>query len=504
MTIPQDPPVLPGLNAIGYGYDVLGRYADVKSCMQPLFDFGPNDAAVSVNENQYSYPSQSKLAVLPINQSNNDTVVGESRSEYTKSLDVDTKLSGDYGFFEASMEIDFSSQSVETNDTSFITVRWVSELWRMSLPPVPDKSLLLPSFLADLEGPEQLDPAALFTRYGTHYVSSCTVGGRADYSSSIATSTFSSIKTLTIAAQMSYDSIRGSISASNKTTYQTQIDTFNENSESRSNTQGGDNALGRDVLNGQSAFDVWADTIPTMPDMVDFNQSSLVEIWTLCSSPDRAEQLQAAYDPFMQYRLTYQMTNNLLPAGTDEGSGAHMDVALFRPGGLSDGYFWVGQYAQSSYGQPGNDAQLLIIQPSRPSAVALPTSWVQVWNDHGSDRSNDYSMWKPVPPTDYVALGHLVRFNIGDYNPPSGDEIAGFRCVHKTLATQVADVGTLIWNDQGSRATQDGAIWQIVPTDTSEAFSAGTFYTTQGYGTPQNPLNDMHCLLRNRCDPAGS
>lgn len=235
--------------------------------------------------------------------------------------------------------------------------------------------------------------------------------------------------------------------------------------------------------------------------MVDFDQNSLRPLWTLCQDTARRAELEAGYATFMAFRLTYQITTTLVPCGTDQGSGAHGDVAFFKPGGLSDDYYWVGQFAQNQYGSPVNGAALLIVQPNRASALARPVQFVPVWTDSGSGRSNDYSLWQPIPPTDYVALGYIARFNVSNYDPPSGAEIEGFRCVHKSLVTNGANTGPQIWNDAGTRARQDGAIWPIVPLDSTAGLASGTFLATDTHNQPQNPVHTVSCVRLDMCEP---
>lgn len=246
-------PILPGMDAIGYSYDVLGKFANIESCRQRVFYFGAPDREFTFNNKTYLYPDDANLQLLNIIQAQYELVAGEDRTKYVSSLNTVTKISGNYGFFEASLETDFSSEQTETNDIAFTTVRYVSKLWRMSLPTEIDRRFMTPDFLRDLEGPLALTPNDFFKRYGTHYVASFTVGGRADYNSTTSSTTFSSVQQLSVAAEMSYKSVNGNISAAEKIKYQTQIDTFNSNSISTSLTQGGEHQFRGECFEWSSA-----------------------------------------------------------------------------------------------------------------------------------------------------------------------------------------------------------------------------------------------------------
>lgn len=488
-----------GLNVIGCGYDIFGKYAEAGSCNENLFDIPEYmNSRFSFFGNEYSYPSN-YCTVEPINSSTDSMIYGRSIDDYTSALNTNTKLSGNYGFFSASVSTSFSQISRSESNVSYLTARWTSRLWQIELLDYDPSSnvgpRLTPAFANDLM---HMEPADLFIKYGTHYVAKAIIGGRADANSTVSNSVFSSTQQLQIAAQMSYDGLKGSLSAEDKTTYKTQIDTFNMNSMRTSYCVGGDSVLAKNIFKDPIEFQNWAATIIDQPQLCDFDSESLKGIWTLCTDPDRQSDLKKAYNKFSAYRLDYQMINVLEPCGTDQGSGAKRDVSFFRPqpGSLVQAnYFWVGHYAQSGYGNFNPDAGIVIIKPheDQANAVAPPTDWIEVWGDHGSGRANDYSLWAPVPPTDYVALGHLARFNVEDYNKPSGPEIDRFVCVHKSLVTE-AMLGEQVWTDQGSGSKDDGAIWRVIPADASAGVDGGTFYATKGgYDRPQAPPT-VYCL----------
>ncbi|WP_372396172.1 Vps62-related protein [Azospirillum sp. HJ39] len=497
--------VLPGLDRIGYGYNVFGKYADKESCTVNLFQQPDQlDGIFSFRGNEYVYP-KNFITVTSIDSSNDKYIYGKSVSEYTSSLNTETGLSGNYGFFSASISVDFDRATRTNTNNSFITVRWVNKLWQIDLPYdtlLPAlRPRLAPQFANDLM---QMSPDDLFITYGTHYVARAFIGGRADANSVISSTAFSDTQQLQIAATMSYAGLRGSLSVKDKTAYQTQIDTFNMKSMRTSSCVGGDSSLEENVLNEPDDFKAWSATILDQPELCDFDAKSLKGIWTLCSDPARRTALEAAYRKFTAYRLQYQMINTLEPCGNDQGSGAKGNVSFFRPQPASlvqEGYYWVGHYAQGSYGDLQPKAATMIIRPhdNQPGATAPPTGWVQVWGDHGSGRANDYSLWAPIPPTDYRALGHLARFNTSNYDAPSGAEVDRFVCVHKSLVTE-AVAGDPVWNDKGSGSAADGAIWRAIPADADAGVASGTFYATQGYGTPPQPLPTVYCLKTSAVD----
>jgi hypothetical protein len=141
----------------------------------------------------------------------------------------------------------------------------------------------------------------------------------------------------------------------------------------------------------------------------------------------------------------------------DSGSGAHMDVTIFRPNPSDTTYFIVGDYAQGNYSDPtGTSLTVKAINDDPKNPLLKPaTGFTQIWNDHGSGGHNDGSIWHPTAPDGYIALGDVC--NAG-YNTPN---IPNYMCIRKDLVTESAAT-TLIWNDSGSGAHLDVSLYQLM------------------------------------------
>ncbi|MCP4111816.1 MAG: Vps62-related protein [Desulfobacteraceae bacterium] len=102
----------------------------------------------------------------------------------------------------------------------------------------------------------------------------------------------------------------------------------------------------------------------------------------------------------------------------------------------------------------------------RSVALAPPVSYNQIWNDRDSGGEEDGSIWLPVPPEGYTAIGGVAQ--TGNEMP----KIENLRCVRTNLVT-IGSVGELIWDDKNSGATLDISIWQI---RSPGASTPGTFF----------------------------
>jgi hypothetical protein len=159
----------------------------------------------------------------------------------------------------------------------------------------------------------------------------------------------------------------------------------------------------------------------------------------------------------------------------DRGSGAEMDVSIFRPKSTEEGFYIVGDFAQSSYQDPLNSSvvvkQLNVESDDPFPLLTAPIDYRLVWNDKGSGGKHDGSIWFPVPPQGYVSLGWVAQ---SGYAKPS---IESYRCVRMDLC-RLSTIGAKLWSDKGSGADKDVTVYQIADN------AAGIFYAQPNYNQP--------------------
>jgi Vacuolar protein sorting-associated protein 62 len=153
--------------------------------------------------------------------------------------------------------------------------------------------------------------------------------------------------------------------------------------------------------------------------------------------------------------LIVSTTSNYGWLYNDQGSGAHMDVSIYRPQPSDSSYSILGDYAQGNYSGPTGNSLIVKAVNDDPANPLLkyPMGYAQVWNDHGSGGHNDGSIWFPVAPDGYRAIGFVC---VGGYDPPI---LANYACLRRDLTVD-AQAGSLIWNDQGSGAHMDVSLYQ--------------------------------------------
>ena len=154
--------------------------------------------------------------------------------------------------------------------------------------------------------------------------------------------------------------------------------------------------------------------------------------------------------------LLVSTTSNYVWIYSDKGSGAHMDVTIYKPNPTDSSWMILGHYAQGNYSSPTGNSVIVKAINDDPGSPLLknPTDFNEVWNDHGSGGDNDGSIWYPVPPDGYRSLGFVCQ---GGYNKPS---ISNYACVRKDMTAETP-VGAQIWNDSGSGAHMDVTVFQV-------------------------------------------
>lgn len=170
-------------------------------------------------------------------------------------------------------------------------------------------------------------------------------------------------------------------------------------------------------------------------------------------------------------------------------------AGFWRPTPAPDvlpGYFSLGDLAVSGDANINGARAAAVVCESgsrsvdsiKGNALSRPDDFERVWTDSGSGATTDASIWRPIPPAGYVALG-LVCSN--DPGKPSPNAV---RCVRADLVI-AATVSDLIWNDKGSGARQNFSAWDIDPPTAAAGeiyFAPGTFFGVQSHTKPATPL----------------
>lgn len=279
----------PGLDVVGFGYDVFGRYADMNS-KKPyrLFELKETRIEPIGTDRRYAVPEGINLE--PIVDHRTSEVEGSSVREYARSLSVNAGLGLNGFFFKASVETNINTSESGSTRRYYYTYMDSNIVWRVSLDTLNMdrlKSRLVPRVREDIN---KLSPGDLFAAYGTHYIAVAYLGGRADYTSTSVITEKISASDIRVAVKAEYKAISG----------HTEVNPAQKKALEESKTSStlrviGGNAQYVNDIRSYEQYVTWADGIMTRPTLCDFDGNSLRPIWELADSPGRKKQLEDAF-----------------------------------------------------------------------------------------------------------------------------------------------------------------------------------------------------------------
>ena len=163
---------------------------------------------------------------------------------------------------------------------------------------------------------------------------------------------------------------------------------------------------------------------------------------------------------------------------------------------MEPGWHFLGPAATNG----SNDAVGIIVKDnSSDGSILRPIGdWVKVWDDSGSRKSFEpvtHALWRGVPRYEdrdnYVVLG---GFFVHNNKKPAAGECAGMKAIHKDFL-KIAQAGREVWNDAGTGAKNDGAVWDISVAGSLDTINPGYFIPVPGHHLPPS---DTFGINRNK------
>ncbi|KAI1937526.1 hypothetical protein LOZ58_000215 [Ophidiomyces ophidiicola] len=191
--------------------------------------------------------------------------------------------------------------------------------------------------------------------------------------------------------------------------------------------------------------------------------------------------------------LLVTMTTRYAWRWDDSGSGGSTPGAFWHPVAQAAGALKpLGSVVFRAYADPsGTRASLLVGQAtssasaSAPPAVAAPTGYARLWVNENSGARRTGSLWRPVAPAGYVAVGDVAH---SAWDAPSTDLVWCLRA--DLVSAAAAFVEPAAWDSRGSGARDEVAVWRVEPHATSAVggpllpILADTFRAATGLAKP--------------------
>lgn len=409
--------VLPGVEAIGAGYNPFLRYASADSITVQIFDwYKAPSKEVTVAGQTYGVPE-----VVDVQAQSNYTyndATGNSINSYQTSLATSVNISGSYNYFSGSLNVEYSTQSLTQSENAFSRIQQSVTLWSLRLPTGADlRSLLREDFRSYLDALPCTDEAAqdLFDRYGSHFLTGIVMGGRAVLSSATNKLQVDRSYSLSETAKASYQSLTGQLSAEESVKYEQSVSSFDFNSESTQSVIGGTDPAS--AFDGKEGFDAWKASVAEAPDFIDFVSTiPMAEMWRLCATDEQAAFLENYFNTVWaparskSYQIYPDYLDELIAISGNSSNiqppTGYTKISYDLNHGAGGKYMYL-CYHLSSYQSQGTNKQCIAaVQVLDGKNAPAPAGWVKLPQDLNDGAGGDYIYlcYQPVAYDDEVAL----------------------------------------------------------------------------------------------------
>lgn len=147
--------------------------------------------------------------------------------------------------------------------------------------------------------------------------------------------------------------------------------------------------------------------------------------------------------------LQIKYTNDFAWRWNDDNTSGDHDVTWWHPTPPA-GWYALGSYVEIGYANINSEARVPMVivrdESMNGDKLAAPDSFRVLWTDANSNGTYDGSMWKPICPSGFVALGSVAQAGGA---PPPTDSV---RCVAEAHTIE-GTVGPWVWDDGGTGAT---------------------------------------------------
>lgn len=293
-----------GLEYLGKGYDIFGKYADPASVKERL---------LSINESDFI--SINKISVKDVEQ-----ISGSSIAEMSKQYSNKFGFGVNAFYFKGGLETEFGGQSSGTEKVFYSSINDISSQYQIKYDIEPKTEMDLLRKLVTGRAKQRLnsaevDPKTLFEIYGTHYLFNIVVGGSARYNTVTKVSESFNQQSIKVAVEAEYKIFSGKASHELSTSEKSIL----RNTTKKLYAVGGNSQFLNDI-NDKSAYNKWVSGISTNSVLCGLTDpNSLRPIWELCESPQRRKQIEDYYKnvhiknfplPFSDVSLKKEVINN--------------------------------------------------------------------------------------------------------------------------------------------------------------------------------------------------
>lgn len=275
-----------GRTKVGYGYNVL------------------NTSYIEPTGTEERYP----ILELPVNAVKMDSDIrteilvatGSSLSELSTDFNEVIGVKGKYELFNASVDVDYKKNTQTNKSYAYTKLMGLHCKMKHILKNGDEyQQYFTPQFKQDLEGEKALDAVGFFKRYGTHLITEISYGGRFEIDFMTEMTEEDTAENIKMDIKAAYDEL---ISANSTTEYTEKTKNIIKRSSLNFKCIGGDGTVITSLDGLNEKYNTWAKSLNNIEnqEICDIPnrqnlENSLVPFWKLCSSTQRANELEKMF-----------------------------------------------------------------------------------------------------------------------------------------------------------------------------------------------------------------
>lgn len=350
---------VPGLDAIGCGYNIFGPYAEKSGLKRQLFDI---DKMTLVDVQPYGgnvFQCWSIVNAVSLDKSVSSIVTGETTTKYSQNLSVKAGLKGNYAAFSAEVNVKYSKSKTTSMYSAWVHIFDTVKLWSLRL---NDMDNFRDYLKADaLNAIDTWPSDRLFDEFGVYFLTGIDMGGVHCYQSCVDMFQMTSMYQAEISAKAAF---AGSIGASGTldATTQESNEKFETNSAINIYSKGGDETKGSRSIIDQATYQAWKDSVSDNPGFIDFTEKTtkrpLTPIWELATGQRRLDLEKQAPDYIARISAESQNDNSI-----DQSSRKSVTYSITtytldeRAAGTKSGV-WIGLHGVDRFGVEHHTSEL--------------------------------------------------------------------------------------------------------------------------------------------------
>ncbi|RXM40671.1 hypothetical protein BOQ62_04985 [Chryseobacterium sp. CH21] len=287
-------------NALGFGYDATGRYANIESTRLQVID-----------TEKFNNLDPGHMDIKVGTEENFEYTFGTNSVEYSNELTLKAGFSASlFKLFTAEVKSSFGSTEAYKGSMSLANATKYIIQKRLKL--VSNNENLRNNYLSQnfIDDVNTLSPEALVNYYGTHVVTSAVLGAK--FSISYQTQTRSDKKTEALAAGFAANALSKLWSANIDYSYNSSEAKYNYNQKVNYRSVGGDGTqalIGEIVLDNTTPVKLninqWQSTCTLQnATLIDFGDTGLIPLYEFISDANKRAQVQSYITQYLQNNST--------------------------------------------------------------------------------------------------------------------------------------------------------------------------------------------------------